>query len=270
VVPAFGEPPFLKQTLQSIVSTQDESVKIIVLDDCSTSPFIHEISAEFSPRITYARNPSNLGVSENFNQAFRMAKSEYVQVIGHDDVLTASMLSVLQRHRDEMDDCFGIQPYVDSIDESGRIIRDPSFLSKRFLTPKRNGIVRGKRLTVSLMIGNWTYFPSIIWRVEKLPPSPFSSDYKYCMDLDLLLRLGSTGLGLLVLDEKGFQYRRHRNSVSMAVDPRERFKEERAVLTENSVSSKNRYSLERTLSKVALLPRMNLVLSQFNRMIGNR
>ena len=82
---------------------------------------------------------------------------------------------------------------------------------------------------MSLLRGNWLYFPSICWRAGPLRRTGFREGLSVVQDLALVLDLVLAGESLLVEPTVCFRYRRHRTSVSsaQAADGR-RFAEERA------------------------------------------
>nr|AIA96014.1 CAZy families GT2 protein [uncultured Arthrobacter sp.] len=80
------------------------------------------------------------------------------------------------------------------------------------------------------MRGNWTYFPSLAWRRDRLRDVGFRQDLRVAPDLVALATLVLAGDRMLVLDETVFEYRRHARSVSsMAASDAARFAEERMV-----------------------------------------
>jgi len=167
-IPAFGESPFLKEAIESVIRSQDINVKIIVIDDCSPTTFIKDICSLFEDRITYIRNDTNLGISENFNKCIRASNSEFVQLLGQDDVLVNSMIDVINSCEIDRSTIFGIHPKVRVVNKNGNYVLTLSDFVKRIIKPKPTGIINGNQLRSSLIIGNWTYFPSIIWNKSKI------------------------------------------------------------------------------------------------------
>ena len=257
VVPSFGEPQYLYETLESLIKTQDESVEVIVIDDASPTDFIKKICEKFDKRIIYFRNSSNLGISKNFNNAISLASGKFVQLVGPDDRLSSSMVDVIESAKEHYDYCFGIHPKTISINKTGNQAQALPDLLKKFIKPKSNKMYSQKTLRRLLLVGNWTYHPAIIWNKANLQDLSYDSSLKYCMDLDLLLRLSKTEYGLYVSDKGNFEYRRHWGSVSMSATPILRLKEELNVLKKNADGS----ALELGLSKVAIFPRLNYLVN---------
>ncbi len=235
-----------------MVSTQEESVIIIVLDDASPTNYVERVCFEFKGRVQYFRNDVNLGISENFNKAVQVSNTEFVQIIGQDDFLTDSMLSVIQSAGKIQNSCFGIHSNVSVINNKSKTSFSFSDITKFILTPRRNALVQCDKLKRSLLFGNWTYFPAIIWRKEVIVNYLFSSNYKYCMDLDYLLKLSQDGLNLFVSTCNGFTYRRHNESASMSA-PRGRLNEELLIIKK----FRSRGGITNSIINLGILPRIN-------------
>jgi len=90
---------------------------------------------------------------------------------------------------------------------------------KRVYAPRVHGssnrrLLSGEPLAVSLMRGNWLYFPSICWKSDTLVSTNFREGLNVVQDLALALDLIKAGGSLVVDNTVCFQYRRHRESDS--------------------------------------------------------
>ena len=248
-----------------MVNTQDLSVDIIVLDDASPSDFVKNICDEFRDRVVYMRNEHNLGISKNFNRAISVSKTDYVQIIGQDDLLTGSMMNVLRGPERFLDNCFGVQAKVECINKYSRRSINFSDLLKKLISPKLNAYHEGDNFQRRILLGNWVYFPAVIWNKNIVNKYTFSSEYKYCMDLEFLLRVSADGYQFFNSSCKGFSYRRHRKSESMSALPSSRLNEEISIIRKYS-SGRQRKNL---LVRFAILPRANYFISKFIELIQN-
>ena len=262
VIPAYGEPQYLEETLKSLVNTQGDSVRILVLDDGSVSSFIQNLVRQFEPRISYFRNSTNLGVSKNFNKGLRIANAKYVMLIGHDDLMTGCMTSVINRNKFLDQSFFAILTPVKTVNLVGKKSLSLSAFAKFLLTPKRSGIISSKRFLVSLLIGNWVFHPGIIWNTEGFENEVYDERYLFCMDWDLLLRFAYKNIPCLYSEKEIFTYRRHIESISMR-NVTGRYAEELEVLNRNYTLSKRTNFLYYVLSKAAIMPRLNFIVRKF-------
>ena len=87
---------------------------------------------------------------------------------------------------------------------------------KRAIAPKAPGptSLRGEEALASLLRGNWTYFPSLCWRRDRVTGPGFRQDLTVCVDLALLAEVLMADGELVVVPDVAFLYRRHGGSVS--------------------------------------------------------
>jgi glycosyltransferase involved in cell wall biosynthesis len=90
-IPTYNRGVFLRQFLDSVRDQLDSNpqVEMIVSDNASTdeTPEIIKEELHRGTRLTYIRNPENIGADGNFLQCYERASGKYVWVMGDDDVL---------------------------------------------------------------------------------------------------------------------------------------------------------------------------------------
>lgn len=259
VVPAYGEPKYLKSTLESIVGSQSQEVRLLVIDDGSNSEFIENIVSGFSPRVHFFKNKVNLGISENFNFALQVANAKFVMLIGPDDLLTTCITEVVRDSQRTNLEFVALLSKVETVNLYGKTTFSLSGFFKSLLSPWRGGVVPNGWLRFSLLIGNWTFNPAIIWNTSALNDTPYNKDYRYCMDWELLLKLVREEFNFYFSEICVFQYRRHSESVSMK-NLKERFDEEKHILSSNYESAREYNFLAFTIARIAIMPRLNYYL----------
>ena len=80
-------PEHLREAINSILAQTFTDFEFLILNDCSTDPAVEEVVKSYDdPRIIYAVNEHNLGISGSRNKLLDMAKGEYLAVMDHDDV----------------------------------------------------------------------------------------------------------------------------------------------------------------------------------------
>ena len=115
------------------------------------------------------------------------------------------------------------------IEDLGRPVLPMVDRVKRWKTPpiRERRIMAGEELAVSLLNGNWMYFPSCTFRRDVLQAKGFRAGYQIVLDLDLCLRILLDGGACVLLERPGIEYRRHASSLSSAgADDGSRFDEE--------------------------------------------
>jgi glycosyltransferase involved in cell wall biosynthesis len=85
-IPAYKQVLYLRKTLDSI-AWQDYTDFEIILSDDSPDDSVEKLVKEynFGEKLNYYRNTPSLGTPENWNEAMRKAKGEYIKVMHHDD-----------------------------------------------------------------------------------------------------------------------------------------------------------------------------------------
>jgi len=90
MIPVYNRVEYLPETLRSIL-TQDpgrERMQIEVLDDCSTlSDPEAMVRGIVGDRVSYFRQPRNVGLVENFNACIRRARGDWVHILHSDDAV---------------------------------------------------------------------------------------------------------------------------------------------------------------------------------------
>jgi glycosyltransferase involved in cell wall biosynthesis len=85
-IPAYNQVKYLKQTLDSVLMQTYQDYEVIITDDTPgllVKDFVEQY--DFNGRLHYFKNASSLGSPENWNEAIKHAKGEYVKIIHHDD-----------------------------------------------------------------------------------------------------------------------------------------------------------------------------------------
>ena len=86
-MPVFDRAEFFSEALASALQ-QTIATPVIVVDNASTRfDFAKAVRDCGNPRVTYHRNPANVGMIENWNQCLRLAQTRWVSILHDDDVL---------------------------------------------------------------------------------------------------------------------------------------------------------------------------------------
>ena len=87
---------------------------------------------------------------------------------------------------------------------------------KGFYMPSKKvpQVLRGETLAISILRGDWLYFPSLAWRAETILGIGFREGYDVVQDMALVCDVAMKGGGLLYDPIAAFLYRRHSGSDS--------------------------------------------------------
>jgi glycosyltransferase involved in cell wall biosynthesis len=220
MLPHYGDIAYLKTAVRSVIAQDDESWRLTVIDDSVADNQLPEwFDSLRDDRVRYRRNDQNLGINANFQKCLDLAERDFLVVMGSDDAMLPNYVSTIRRTTDRYPDADVVQAGVEVIDSTGQVVQPLTDRVKRNIyapttTPK---VMSGEDLAVSLLRGNWTYFPSLCWRREALKDLGFRPGLSVVLDLALMLDLLERGGRLAVVPDLCFQYRRHDASVSSSL-----------------------------------------------------
>ncbi len=239
MLPYYGDVGLMRAAVRSVLVQSDPDWHLTVVDDGEAAGVSEWFAALDDPRVTYLRNPVNLGVTGNFRRCVELARRDRMVMMGCDDLMLPDYVATVRELEKLAPGAGIVQPGVEVIDEAGRVVGGGLVDSakRRLYRPKGPGphVMEGQPLAVSLLRGNWLYFPSLCWRTDAVAAVGFRPDLEVIQDLDLIIKLVERGERLVAGDHVCFQYRRHSSSESakQAVDGR-RFAEARAYFLETA------------------------------------
>jgi len=268
-LPYYGDVNLMKQAVRSVLRQSFADWRLIVVDDGYPDPEpAWWFAGLYDPRVTYQRNAENLGANGNYRKCLSLVTAPLSVVMGADDVM-------LPRHLEVLSDVFAAYPgaavvhtAVDVINEHATVVRPLGDRMKSYYAPskRRRTALTGQDMAVSLLRGNWTYFPSMGWRTAIISSIGFRTGLDVVQDLALLLDVAKAGNTLVFDPRLTFRYRRHleQDSTVRALDG-SRFDEERDFFAREAASFDAlgwkraarvaRWHLSSRLNALTLLPR---------------
>jgi glycosyltransferase involved in cell wall biosynthesis len=216
LIPFYGPPTLMRLATLSVLNQTCPPDRIIIVDDgfpdATTQRWVSDLN---DTRISYFRNPQKLGANRNYREALAKSRADYVVFMGADDLMGPRFVERSLELIDSFRQPDVIQCGVEVIDATGRAHRPLLDRVKRHLRPEGTPPVQvsGDHAVASLLQGNWTYFPSLVWRRTAVCEADFR-DYDIVQDLALLVDVLRGGGRLVVDDEMTFRYRRHAASDS--------------------------------------------------------
>jgi len=238
MMPFYGRFDHLQVAVTSVLAQTDPDWRLVIVDDVYPDPAPGQWAAGLDdPRITYLRNETNLGVSRNYRKCVDLMQSEFGMLMGCDDILLPGFVAKFHEIAAAFPAADIIQPGVSVVDGEGAPSRPLADRVKDLYRFGGHGsrAYSGEQLATSLLRGNWTYFPSLIWRAETIREIGFRLDLNVVQDLAMLLEITKRGGTLVLDDEVVFNYRRHATSVSSVKgNDGSKFMQERTVFTEAS------------------------------------
>ena len=217
MVPFYGDPALLKETVASVQAQTDGDWRLTVVDDGYPDDSIPGwFAALGDERISYLRNETNLGANKNYEKCLSLATADDVTVLGADDLLRPNYVAVVRETRRRFPDAAVIQPGVEVVDEHGQLTHSLVDRVKRVYAPNPDTAVElsGEDLAASLLKGNWLYFPALVFSVAKVREVGFREGLNVVQDLALVMDLLKRGETLALDPTVCFAYRRHGGSDS--------------------------------------------------------
>ncbi len=167
-------------------------VRVSIIDDATPGDSIYSIvkgHADYS--LDYHRNEQNLGLTENFRRCVEVAEGKYVWMPGADDVIDIQNVTELFTFL-EADSSAMIACGASLIDFQGNSYKTIQDTVKRLISPvvlgRNPAFLKSRNILARVMVGNFIYFPAIIWRTDLVKENQFRSGYGTCLDLDLIVR----------------------------------------------------------------------------------
>jgi len=232
-MPFWGREDHLREAVESVLAQDDDQWRLTVIDDAYPDEGPGQWVASLTdPRVAYVRHATQRGVSANFNYCVQNATADDLVIMGCDDVMLPSYVGSMRRLRESYPEAAMLLGGVDVIDDESRPIRPVADAIKARLRPDApaGSEACGEALAVSLMRGNWAYFPAVVWDRKRLAAVGFDAGDTVVQDLRVMMDLIFENASFGLSDDVVFRYRRHKSSVSsvLSVDGA-RFAEERRL-----------------------------------------
>ena len=266
MIPAYGRSPYIRQTLESAVKHLPLEVPITVIEDPSEEADLEKLVKEF-PRVKYLKNNVRLGIGGNFNKSIDLSTGVFTQICGSDDIFLNNPLKDFDTEKLSQSDIAAIGLDVEVINKNGKIVKTIPDLVKRTLRPslKKITIFKNIKIFSNLMLGDWLYFPAILWKTETLKQTKFDGNFHTAMDLDVFIRLLSSDQKMAFIKSKVLGYRRHSQSESsLYAKSIGRFDEE-FLCHKNAldIARRKNWKTGAFLAQLALTVRLHAIMQSF-------
>jgi glycosyltransferase involved in cell wall biosynthesis len=163
-MPVYNGERHLHAAIESILGQTFQDLELIISDNASTDA-TESICREYAakdPRVRYHRQPKNLGVSENYNAAFRLARGPYFKWASSNDICDRRFLETCAQELDRHPEAVlaypktrlirgeppGMEDYEDRLDlpYDRPCDRFRAYIERYHLNNVMNGIIRADDL----------------------------------------------------------------------------------------------------------------------------
>lgn len=211
ITPTFNRAELLKETVGSILNQTFKNFEYIVVDDGSADHTQEVLRSFRDSRIRVIRQ-SNQGEVSAINNAWSIARGKYIAIVSSDDPMLPLWLDAMVETLEGDPAATVAYPDWIIIDEEGetdQVIRTPDYqqhvMTAEFKAPAGPGALIRKSAG------------------DLLSP-PRRSEFRYCADLDMWLRLSMIG-HLVRVPKVLATWRSHPESISVAERTRRRAEE---------------------------------------------
>lgn len=100
-VPTYNRQKYLAELLPDLIAqceaanVNGQQVEVVVVDNASTDSTSEYVINNFSKRVRYFRNDTNIGADANFIECVKNSSGQYVWLFGDDEVINANGISLL-------------------------------------------------------------------------------------------------------------------------------------------------------------------------------
>lgn len=125
-IPTFNRSTLLFECIASVREQTFRDFELVVVDNASMDDTEAVVRGIDDPRVRYARNEQNIGMTRNWNRCLELAQGECICVFSDDDLMMPSNLEEKVRALDENPDVGMVGSPALPIDERGRTLKVPT------------------------------------------------------------------------------------------------------------------------------------------------
>ncbi len=122
ILPVKNGSNYLRECVQGILAQTVQDFELLVLENASTDNTLEILNSFRDQRIKIFPASAPLSMEKNWQRAVGLSKSEFMTLIGHDDVLDKDYLASMQELITEYPDASLYQTHFRYIDSSGNVI----------------------------------------------------------------------------------------------------------------------------------------------------
>ncbi|CAK27085.1 Glycosyltransferase [Synechococcus sp. RCC307] len=203
ILPVYGNSPWLKEAVESVVNQNSNSWKLLIADDGSDEITRRWLRSKLNKlqdaRIQWILRPKNLGLFRNLNQAIKESITDWVLLLCSDDKLHPNAITSLELLQQSWPQVGLILSSFDSINANGSP-REPDSSQHHDQLRVNTGLVAPEKMVPGLLRlgslnGNLTgmAFSKEHWQNS----GPFREDWRHAADWEWLIRASETKAVLL-------------------------------------------------------------------------
>jgi glycosyltransferase involved in cell wall biosynthesis len=214
IIPTFNRTHYLRTAIASALAQSYRNIEVIIADDASATDVraaIADLLAD--PRVSYRRNPTNLGMGGNTWGALAAAAGKYVGTIHDDDAWEPDFLATLVPPLERDDSLSTAFSDHHIMDEQGTLNEAAAVENTR--TWRRDRLSRGVLRPFAEAAILWQAVPAAmaaLFRKSAIDWTDFPAEVGTYYDLWLAYQAARTGAGAYYEPRRLTRYRVHTQS----------------------------------------------------------
>lgn len=209
LLPTYNHEQYLTETIESVLNQTFTDFELLITDDCSTDKSAEVICGYKDERITATLFEKNQGTVRALNYLLRMAKGEYIAVLGSDDVWEPTKLECQVAFLENNPNYAACFTKATIINQDSQMIDEDSALARAF---DMDNLDHAHMLKEFFLTGNHFCHSSVLIRTSvHREIGEYNLAYRQLHDLDLWVRL-LIHHDVYIMDEKYVRYRFVENS----------------------------------------------------------
>lgn len=212
-IPYYRNRDYLREAIESVRAQTVHEWELLVVDDAGPEPADQLVASYADSRMSYVRNPQNLGMTRNWNACLSLATAPLTTLLHQDDRLrpryAERVVEAARRHPTAA----AYFTDVRVIGPDGAPTTTAADVAKRLSRrPRSDHPVTGDHGLAAVLITNYIYCPSMCLNRAVVGPDPFDETKRMVQDLDFVARQLMHGQELRAIREELFDYRRHHDN----------------------------------------------------------
>lgn len=211
ILPVKNGGEYIKECVNSILSQSVPDFNLIILDSGSTDGTIQWINSLNNPRIIIYLSEKPLTIEENWGRIKTIARKEWMTIIGHDDILQADYLAVIDELINKHPKASLYQTHFKLIDAKGNLLRQCKPMAE---IQSANDLLKGILANSINIYGTGFMMRTIDYNATggiPMYPNLLSADYVLWLELSSIAYLA-------VSSENCFSYRINQSTTAITKD----------------------------------------------------
>lgn len=186
-IPVYNACDYIERTIESVLDQDFEDFEIVILDNASTDGTSQLIDRYVDERLRIVRNKVTVPPDENWTRVVNLAEGKWTKLVCADDLLKKGALAKISEDIEKNPQVSVHVGRRDIIDETDAVVLLPQARFSEGQVISRVEIAREAISTGTNVLGESV---CIAWKSDLTADvGPFSTQWKYFIDMDYWLRL---------------------------------------------------------------------------------